>query len=122
MKKLFKLSVLVLFLVSACSKDDSSDDISSSDFLLGKWESTEYIDEHGEKYPEPGEFVTFTENRVTFEGEGVWMSGTEMVYEYLPDSQELVLANYVVSLEVIDNNHIFMGGDDGVGTNYKRIQ
>ncbi|KRG28633.1 hypothetical protein [Salegentibacter mishustinae] len=111
MKRLFKLSVLVLFLVSACSTEDSSDDISSSDFLIGKWEITAYMDEDNYEWPEEEGFYVFSEKRAQVQMYGDTFDesdATEYEYEYLPDSKELVMGGIVYTVEVISDNNIII--------------
>jgi hypothetical protein len=44
MKTLSKLSLVFLFVVTACTKESSNNEAGSSNFLVGKWKTTAYIE------------------------------------------------------------------------------
>ena len=95
MKNLISISVLLLFVLTGCSKDETSEDSNSSNFLVGKWEITAYIDENNYAWNDEEGFYVFSNERVhvQFGGDTYDESeATEYVYEYLPDSNELIWA------------------------------
>ena len=59
MKNLISISVLLLFVLTGCSKDETSEDSNSSNFLVGQWEITAYIDENNYAWTDEEGFYNF---------------------------------------------------------------
>ncbi len=107
MKKLIKLSLIMLFVLASCSKDDNTSDVNSSSFLVGNWEYMAYIDENGYAWTDDdsGSYV-FTKDRVKIKLESGWDG--EYEYKYLPDSNELIFFGTIHKVEILNNNEIII--------------
>lgn len=111
-----RIAILVLLFITtlfqSCSTGDDVDAVNSSSYMVGTWEGIEYYDS-GEVYPDEPGAVTwiFTSNRLTVQDEEDVMNGQTVVYEYILESQELILMGWVFDVEIINGNEMIIHHD-----------
>lgn len=104
MKKVFTLSLIILFVLTSCSKDDSTTDPNSSNFFVGKWEYVAYVDENDYAWPESDGYYIFTMDRLEITGSDL-LAGKH-TYEYLADSKELIYFGIVHDVNIVNDDEI----------------
>ncbi|MFV8226436.1 hypothetical protein [Christiangramia aquimixticola] len=124
MKKVFALLLISLTVLTSCSKDDDNEDINSSNFLIGKWESKEDYTGEEVSLDIDGEFVyTYTDVMVTTEQNGEEVGSYE--YTFNPKNMELRVHGDMIFVEKISNDKMVLhNGKDGEeyrGTLFHRI-
>lgn len=124
MKKFIVLVLVSLTVVTSCSSDDKNENLNSSNFLVGKWESKEDYSGEDVSYDINGEFVyTFTSDIVISEQEGEEVGSYE--YSFNSKNMELYVDGDLIFVERINNDEIILHNgkeaEEYLGTLFHRI-